>query len=437
HARTLREVLVLLMLDHPNIVKPRAFGYLPDGRVYFVLEYVDGWTLEQWVERTHPTAQEIARVFMKIAGAVAYLHGKGVKHRDLKLKNVLIRREDGEPILIDFGAATYEHAEELTGAGLPPGTDRFRAPEALGFLRRLGRAGKERYSFQVADEIFSLGVMLYDVLTDPRPTEHKGKTPLNSPTRLIPFSSPQRANPRVPIALSDTVMNLLELDPKHRPENMEAVRRELAEFAEHPGSEYAAPVHLPSEQRAPAPEGAVPPDELAELEPPALQGWPQVRAVPGIMLERIRRWPKPWVLVGVVSAVVLALAAASGLLREGHPSQPPQAPPGVATTPGLPPPLPVQPPVNVPAVSAPAPPQAAAPLLAAPATPQKEGSTVKSKPPDALKPTRNVRGQSSAPAATDPTFPAWCRAVTLTAAMAAGCTGAQLRPEPFECPPGA
>jgi eukaryotic-like serine/threonine-protein kinase len=234
HARTLQEVLILLMLDHPNIVKPRAFGYLPDGRVYLVLEYVDGWTLDQWVERTHPTAQEIARVFMKIARALAYMHGRGVKHRDLKLKNVLIRRKDGEPIIIDFGAATYEHAEELTGAGLPPGTDRFRAPEALGFLRKLGRFGKERYSFQVADEIFSLGVMLYDVLTDPRPTKRKGKLPLNSPIRLA--ASPHAVNPRVPIAMSDLVMNLLALNPKHRPEDMEAVRRELAELLLPPGS---------------------------------------------------------------------------------------------------------------------------------------------------------------------------------------------------------
>ncbi|MDC0707482.1 protein kinase [Stigmatella sp. ncwal1] len=428
HARTLREVLILLMLDHPNIVKPRSFGYLPDGRVYLVLEYVDGWTLDQWVERTHPTAQEIARVFMKIADAAAYMHRRGVKHRDLKLKNVLIRREDGEPIIIDFGASTYEHAEELTGAGLPPGTDRFRAPEALGFLSKLGRFGKERYSFQVADEIFSLGVMLYDVLTDPRPTEHKGKTPLNSPVRLIPFGSPHRVNPRVPLAMSNMVMHLLALDPKHRPENMETVRRELEELAEHQGTEYAVPVHLPSEQRAPAPEGNERPGEVA---PPELRGWPRVRAVPGMVVDRIRRWPNTMALAGVVAAVMLAIVAVSWLIRGERPHLPLPTPSREVTTPTLPSAGPALPPVNSSPVSAPAPTHASGPLPAAPATAQKEGSPVKTQPPEAPTEARTPRGLKTPPRL------ALCKALLPAAAIAAGCTGVPVRPESFECPPGA
>jgi len=437
HARTLRELGLLLMLDHPNIVKPRAFGYLPDGRVYLVLEYVDGWTLDQWVERMHPTAREIARVFMKIAGAAAYMHRRGVKHRDLKLKNVLIRREDGEPIIIDFGAATYEHAEELTGAGLPPGTDRFRAPEALGFLRKLGRFGKERYSFQVADEIFSLGVMLYDMLTDPRPTEHKGKTPLNSPIRLIPFASPHRGNPRVPIALSDLVMNLLALDPKHRPENMEVVRRELAELAEHKGTEYAVPVHLPSEQRAPAPEGDVP----GELAPPELRGWLKVRAVPGMIAAGIRRWPKlnrPMALAGVVTAVMLAAGAAAWLARGERPAPALPPAPRAATASAVPGSGPALPPVNSSPVSAPALAPAQESALAVPPTAQQEGSTVKPKPSDALKSARTAGAQKAAPAQAESGTPAWCKAVPLFVALAhPGCASVQLKAQPFKCPPGA
>jgi len=90
HARALREVALLLKLNHPNIIKSRGFGYLPDGRLYCVLPYVDGWTLGDWKERKYPTFREIARVFARVAAAVAYMHGLGVLHRDLKLSNVMI-----------------------------------------------------------------------------------------------------------------------------------------------------------------------------------------------------------------------------------------------------------------------------------------------------------------------------------------------------------
>jgi serine/threonine protein kinase len=104
HAGAKREVAVLLLLHHPNIIRPRGYGYLPDGRVWCALEYVDGWTLGEWKERTHPTFREILRVFAKLAGAMAYMHSRTAFHRDLKLSNVMIRRSSGEPVILDLGA---------------------------------------------------------------------------------------------------------------------------------------------------------------------------------------------------------------------------------------------------------------------------------------------------------------------------------------------
>ncbi len=133
HDRVMREVTVLLMLmeqgGHPNIIKTHGHGYTETGNVYLVLDYVDGWTLDEWKVKKHPTFREILRVIAKIAAALVYMHGLGILHRDLKLPNVLIRKSDGEPIIIDFSCATYAQAKALTEGGFPPGTDRFRAPE--------------------------------------------------------------------------------------------------------------------------------------------------------------------------------------------------------------------------------------------------------------------------------------------------------------------
>ena len=210
HERAVREAALLLLLNHPNIIKVRAHGHWPLGRkgnVFLVMEYVEGWTLAQWVERKHPTVREIIRVFRKLASALAYLHARGVLHRDLKLVNVLIRKSDGEPILIDFGCAIHAHAEELTDLPIPPGTPRNHPPQVMRFYQENKNKLDARYPFQVADELFALGVMLYDVLTQPRPTEEEGKAVLNSLHRVP--TSPHLKNPRVPAGLSALVMELL------------------------------------------------------------------------------------------------------------------------------------------------------------------------------------------------------------------------------------
>jgi eukaryotic-like serine/threonine-protein kinase len=436
HTRALREVAILLTMDHPNIIKPCGFGYLPDGRVYCVLEYVDGWTLGEWMERTHPTFHEIARVFAKIAGAVEYMHMRGVLHRDLKLSNVMIRKSNGEPVIIDLGCATYPNADELTTTPLPPGTERYRAPEAKEFLYRGGRKRGARYEFKVADELFAVGVMLYELLTDPLPTKEKARPDFADPVSLQ--DPPREVNPRVPEALSALSEDLLARAPAQRPESFKALRRKLTELANHPGPEYAMEAHPPSSQRhlhhaAPAP--------TAGLAAPGKRGWRKVLALAGKHAARIRgrlqlhgrvgivaasrqHWRKTLALTGMVAAVVVAAAATAWL---GHGESPaPALPPTLreATAPAGP--------------SGPElPPVKSSPVFA-PSTAPKEGSTVKPKPPDAPKPPRTARALKAAPAPTDPGFPAWCKALPVAIAIATeGCASARIKAEPFECPPGA
>jgi eukaryotic-like serine/threonine-protein kinase len=440
HARALREVAILLTMEHPHIIKPRGFGYLPDGRVYCVLEYVDGWTLGDWLERTHPTFREIARVFAKIAGAVAYMHGRGVLHRDLKLSNVMIRK-NGEPVIIDLGCATDANAEELTTTPLPPGTERYRAPEAQEFFYKQGRKRGARYAFKVTDELFAVGVMLHELLTDPLPTKDKARNALADSTLDLP--PPREVNPRVPQALSALVEGLVARAPALRPESFEALRRELVELADHPAPEYAAQVHPPSLQRTPGEGGqgaglAARGNEgwrkvlaLADKHASRVRGRLQPRALAGMMAASRQHWRKPLALAGVVAALVLAAGAAAWLTRE-HPA--PALPPAPREA------APAAPPAaQLPAVTAaPVPALAQDPAPAVSATAPKEGSPVKPKPPDALKSPRATRATKAAPAPTDPSFPAWCKALPVAVAMATnGCASIRIKAEPFECSPGA
>jgi len=380
HERALRELLCLLMLKHPNIVRVHGHGYYPDerdGHVYLALEYVEGWTLAEWIERTHPTAMELLRVFEKLAGAVAYMHVRGVFHRDLKLINVIIRKVDSEPILIDFGASAFAQAPEVTDGGLPPGTERGRAPEANRWWHAHRRKPKARYNFQVTDELFTFGVMLYDALTDPCPSRQRARTAVNS--LLLPPQAPRERNPRIPVALASLVTRLLARDPARRPESFEAVRRELAELLEHQGPEYRVPVHAPSAQ-APAVEqqaaGAGPREEPS----PVKSRW------------RARR---SWVAAGGVGLAVLAGATTYRLGRGLFPSAASPARSRVSLK-------------KEPAVT----------------TPRSE------QPPP-------VAQQDVPRFASEAEHLSWCQAVGLGTLLAvnAGCPGAQLRPPPpGDCP---
>ena len=421
HARTLRELgILLLFADHPNIVQACGYGYLPDkasGNVYLVLNYVDGWTLAEWKERKHPTFHEILRVFVKIAAALAYMHSRGVLHRDLKWANVLINKSNGEPIIIDLGCASHALAEDLTEEGLPPGTDRSRAPQQFQFLREHKEEHRARYAFQVSDEIFAYGVMLYDLLTDPRPTEERTREPLNSNLRSPP--SAQKLNPRVPVAVSDWVDSLLARDPSKRPVDTEALRREAAELEAVASAEYMEMVHLPSEQRQPPPAGAGEPDAL---EPRQKRPWATLRALVGRLHSR-----KVLAGGGLVAAAVAAALALS--LWPGEvPTPAPSSAPSMAVAPVPPMAGPMALLGSAAAMSTPAPARAVDTGPAATADTQKEGSPVTTQKPEAPKQARIPRGEKQPPSA------AVCKTLTFLAAAAAGCTGVPIRPEPFECP---
>ncbi|RKG69698.1 serine/threonine protein kinase [Corallococcus sp. CA054B] len=418
HARTLRELTALLMLDHPNIVRPQGHGYTATGNVYLALDYVDGWTLAEWAERKHPTIREILSVFEKIAGALSYMHSRSVLHRDLKLLNVLIRKSDGEPVIIDFSCATYALAEDMTNGGLPPGTDRYRAPEQFQFLREHKDEHRARYAFQVADEIFAVGVMLHELLTDPRPTEFRPRFALNSQQFEPP--PPRLANARVPEVLSDLVEGLLDRAPSRRPVDTEALRREFADLRADPIADYDVPAHPPSEQHPSESDARGPLGAPLPISPAPLK-------LHVALMKRPHR-PARW-LAGIAGVVALVVAAAlwgpSAEISAPPPEQRVSSSPRPPSAPHSTPPM-----TAPPAMSPLGPSPVAAPGPAIAAVP-KEGSDLKNPAPEVLTQGRTPRMPKKFVAAAE------CASLSLVAALAAGCPGAQIRPESFTCPAGA
>lgn len=392
--RMTRELGCLIHLEHPNIIRVRAWGRYPDligDYSYLVLDYVDGWTLAEWLEKTRPTFKQVARVFMKLADALDYMHRQGVFHRDISLSNVLIRKDDGEPFVVDFGAGDFANARELTEGPLPPGTNRFRAPEAVTFWSDHRLDFSARYPFREKDDQYALAVCLYDALTDAEVAKDPEaraarRIAVNSPA-MGPPPAPRAVNPRVPEALSALVAGAVEHDTAKRLPTLEALRGGLEALVDVGGVEWEAPVFAPT--------GSAP-SEGTEA-----------------------RGRRPWRKVAAAGVVVGATVAALALLRE--PSPAPDAPP-----------VPVS--VGIPHVRAPAAPPAAEVPSPAPVAPaQKESPSVSaSKSPPRQPPPKQPR---PAPRPTlTPEFLAKCAGLGLAAVTELGCPASQVLPERERCP---
>ncbi|QSQ28482.1 serine/threonine protein kinase [Pyxidicoccus parkwayensis] len=211
-ARTLKEAHVLMRLMHPNVVELLGYRRWPDahdGYLVLILRYVEGPTLSEWAVRSRPSARRVVEVFSQVALTLDAIHREGVLHRDIKGSNIIIRVSDGQPVLVDFGSGDHACAAIITRGSLPPGTPSYRSPEALRFWTGTREPGS-RYQFQPTDDLYSLGLVLYEVLTGGFPyPAHLPPTALLASIEAAELRSPSEVNPRVPAALDAIVMRLL------------------------------------------------------------------------------------------------------------------------------------------------------------------------------------------------------------------------------------
>ena len=161
--RMAREREILATLDHPHIAKLFDAGITVAGQPYLALEYVEGAPLDEYLEReTAASPRSRLRLFLQVANAVAYAHGKLVIHRDLKPANILVTAA-GEIRLLDFGIAKLLDADVTNAGQLTELSGRAFTPDYASPEQILGE------SLGVASDVYSLGVIFYELLSGDRP----------------------------------------------------------------------------------------------------------------------------------------------------------------------------------------------------------------------------------------------------------------------------
>lgn len=219
-ARFEAERQALAMMDHPNIARVLDGGATDSGRPYFVMELVKGVPITDYCDQNQLPARERLELFVNVCQAVQHAHQKGIIHRDLKPSNILVTLHDGRPMVkvIDFGVAkaiNQQLTEKtlFTAYGQMVGTPQYMSPE---------QAEMSGLDVDTRSDIYSLGVLLYELLT--------GTTPLESARlRTAGYAEMQRLireeEPPKPSTRLSSTGEQLTMIAKHRSVSPEQLQR--------------------------------------------------------------------------------------------------------------------------------------------------------------------------------------------------------------------
>jgi len=232
-----REGRALGRLTHPNIARLIDAGVTQTGQPYLVIEYVEGETITKWCDARQLDLPSRVRLFLDVLAAVAHAHAKFILHRDIKPSNIMVTAE-GQVKLVDFGIAKLlddgsdaTPMADLTHLGAYAFTPEYAAPEQV--------QGGEVTS---ATDVYSLGALLYVLLTAQHPTVGVGRTPLER-MRAIVDSEPVRPSDAAPLPtqqaralrgdLDNIVLKALKKSPAERYPTVEAFAEDLRRHLKH------------------------------------------------------------------------------------------------------------------------------------------------------------------------------------------------------------
>jgi tetratricopeptide (TPR) repeat protein len=196
-ARFEAERQALAMMDHPNIARVLDAGATESGRPFFVMELVKGVPITEYCDKNNLPTRQRLELFVKVCQAIQHAHQKGIIHRDIKPSNVLVTLHDGTPVpkVIDFGIAKATNAEltektRFTEFRQMVGTPAYMSPE---------QAEMSGLDIDTRSDIYSLGVLLYELLTGTTPFDPKElmRRGLGEIQRIIREKEPPRPSTRV------------------------------------------------------------------------------------------------------------------------------------------------------------------------------------------------------------------------------------------------
>jgi non-specific serine/threonine protein kinase/serine/threonine-protein kinase len=202
--RFLSERQILASLDHPNIAKLLDGGTTEDGSPYLVMDYIEGSPIDEYCDHNKLSTAERIKLFRNVCAAVHYAHQNLVIHRDIKPGNILVTA-DGTPRLLDFGIAKLLNPElvgqthDLTAGPMGPMTPEYASPEQV-----------RGETLATSSDIYSLGVVLYELLTGHRPYKFTSRLP-HAIAQIVCEQEPERPSTVInrvetsPYSVSDTV----------------------------------------------------------------------------------------------------------------------------------------------------------------------------------------------------------------------------------------
>lgn len=304
----LAEARAVASLSHPNIVAVFDTGRTQDGAVYVISRYVEGSTLEAMLAKSCLDQHESARIIATVSGALHHAHQKRLIHRDVKPANILIESSSGTPFVADFGLAIRE--EEYLRQNMKAGTPAYMSPE---------QARGEGYPLDGRSDVFSVGVILYEMLTGQRPFSASS---VSETLRKVIHETPRP--PRsflesISPELEQICLKALRKDPSERYATADAMASDLLAWLEQSSKRQPASGSADSKRRSKVIREDAPPGSESNF---SSDENGRFREPPRHRLRKRNRIPTTVSLC--VSAVIL-LAMVAALLLFARATSPPSA----------------------------------------------------------------------------------------------------------------